>query len=91
MIKVLGAKILALWVHKKNQKWIKNPHQAQETVFQNLLKKGKKTLFGKDHQLNLVNNLESFKQRIPIRDYEGLRPYIEKVLKGEDAVQEDIK
>jgi hypothetical protein len=86
MIKVLGAKILALWVHKKNQKWIKNPHQAQETVFQNLLKKGKKTLFGKDHQLNLVNNLESFKQRIPIRDYEGLRPYIEKVLKGESNV-----
>ncbi|MEK9612302.1 MAG: GH3 auxin-responsive promoter family protein [Flavobacteriaceae bacterium] len=82
MIKVLGARLLALWVHKKNQKWINNPHQAQETVFQNLLNKGKKTQFGKDHQLDLVKDLDSFRRQIPIRDYEGFRPYIDKILEG---------
>ncbi len=49
-------------------------------------KKGKETHFGKEHQLQEVTDLITFKKNIPIRDYEGLKNYIDRVLDGEADV-----
>lgn len=51
-----------------------------------LLQGGKSTVFGKDHQLGHVNSYEEFKQAVPIVDYEGLRPYVDRVVEGESDV-----
>ena len=48
-----------------------------------LVKDAQSTLFGKDHNFSEINNYESFKKNIPIRDYEGLKIYIDKVVAGE--------
>ena len=86
MIKKQGAKIFAAWSHWKNEKWIKNPLKTQEKVLMNLVKIGRNTLFGKDHKFDKVTNIESFKSNIPIRDYEDLRSYIEKIISGQQNI-----
>jgi phenylacetate-coenzyme A ligase PaaK-like adenylate-forming protein len=86
MIKALAAKTYALWVHNKNKRWIFNPHQIQEKVFQELIATAKKTRFGIDHSFDKVKDIGSFRSSVPVRDYEGLRPYIDSVLEGESDV-----
>ena len=86
MIKAFTAKIYAALMHKKNQKWINNPLDAQTKVFKELIQKGLKTKFGKDHGFQKVTDTESFRASVPVRDYEELRPYIDQVLEGEADV-----
>jgi hypothetical protein len=86
MIKAFAAKIYAALMHKKNQKWINNPLDAQTKVFKELIQKGLKTKFGKDHGFQKVTDTESFRASVPVRDYEELRPYIDQVLEGEADV-----
>ena len=86
MIKAFAAKIYAALMHKKNQKWINNPLDAQTKVFKELIQKGLKTKFGEDHGFQKVTDTESFRASVPVRDYEELRPYIDQVLEGEADV-----
>lgn len=71
---------------RKVNKWAKNPHKTQEKVFKELLKKGKKTVFGKDHHFDDIKTYEDFKKNVPISDYEGLKPYVDRVVAGESDV-----
>ena len=86
MIKVLAAKLFAKIIHQKNQKWINNPLVYQKKTFNNLIKKAADTDFGKDHDFHKINDYTDFQAKVPVRDYEGLRPYIEKMLAGKDSV-----
>ena len=86
MIKSFGAKIYAAWSHRRNRRWIENPVDTQEKIFKSLIKKGSLTRFGKDHSFVNVNDLSSFRSLVPIRDYEGLSPYIDAVLEGEKDI-----
>ncbi|WP_417362675.1 GH3 auxin-responsive promoter family protein [Galbibacter sp.] len=85
-LKAFAAKILARSVHKKNRTWIENPIQSQEKVLRDLIKSAKNTAFGKDHGFDQIENYQDFKQRVPIRDYEELKHYIERAVKGEESV-----
>ncbi|MGY0408141.1 MAG: GH3 auxin-responsive promoter family protein [Polaribacter sp.] len=71
---------------KKVVRWAKKPLETQEKVFQNLIAKGKKTAFGKDHHFNKITNYKDFKKYVQITDYEGLRPYIDRIVAGESDV-----
>ena len=86
MIKKQGAKIFAAWAQRKNEKWIKNPLKTQEKVLRNLIKNGRYTLFGKDHKFEKITNIKSFQSNIPIRDYEGIRSYINKIFSGRQNI-----
>lgn len=86
MIKALGAKIYAAWSHYKNQKWINSPLETQEKLLQNLLHHGAQTRFGKDHNFKKINDLKTYQKEVPVRDYEGLKPYIEEVLEGKKDI-----
>ncbi len=66
--------------------FIKNPLQAQEAIFNFLIKKGNNTLFGEDHNFKQINNYQSFSKNIPIRTYEELVPYIDKIRTGKQDV-----
>ncbi|TYQ00024.1 GH3 auxin-responsive promoter [Tenacibaculum adriaticum] len=71
---------------KQVYKWANNPHETQEKVFQYLVSEGTATVFGKDHDFVSINNYEDFKKRVKVNDYEGLRPYIDRVVTGEENV-----
>lgn len=58
----------------------------QQAILQYLLKNGSKTVFGKDHKLQDVRTYEEYKAAVPIRDYEAISPYIDKIKKGEQNV-----
>lgn len=85
-IKSLLAKPLAALVVMRINKWKNNPLAAQDKVFAKLIAKAKDTAFGKDHDFSGIHSYEDFKKNIPVRDYEGLRPYIERVVNGEANV-----
>ncbi|MDO5969504.1 GH3 auxin-responsive promoter family protein [Flavivirga aquimarina] len=80
------AKPFARRIYKNIQKWANNPVETQDKVFQSLISKATGTTFGKDHDFVSINSHEDFINKVPIRDYEGLRPYVEKVVAGEKDI-----
>lgn len=86
MIKSFLAKIVAEKVLKKESKWEGNPVESQKKVLQRLIGKAKKTAFGQDHDFHKIKNHKDYIERVPVTDYEGLVPYIERVIKGEQNV-----
>ncbi len=85
-IRSILSKPLAKWVVNDQKKWALNPDKFQSKLFQNLIKSGSNTQFGRDHNFNDIQNHSDFTQQVPIRDYEGLKPYIDKILKGRKDV-----
>ncbi|MDB2442694.1 GH3 auxin-responsive promoter family protein [Flavobacteriales bacterium] len=66
----------------QTKRWSNNPIQTQEKVLHSLLDKAKNTDFGKDHGFLDIQNYDEFKKAVPVRDYEGLKHYIEKIREG---------
>ena len=67
-------------------KWKKNAVEAQNKILQNLIKTAENTAFGKDHRFAEIKNYQDFKETIPIRDYEALKGYVDRVVAGESDV-----
>lgn len=67
-------------------KWKKNAVAAQHKILQNLIADAKETAFGKDHHFANIKNYDDFKKAVPVRDYEGLKPYVDRVVGGEADV-----
>lgn len=82
-IRAVLAKPFAAYIEGQTKKWASNPVHFQHELFNRLITIGKGTLFGKDHGFESIKNHEDFKTQVPIRDYEDLKPYVEKVLQGE--------
>ena len=85
-IRSILAKPFASYVVKNQQKWASNPYAYQHKIFQRLMNVGQGTVFGKDHGLAANTSYDEFKTLVPIRDYEGLKPYVEQVLAGAENV-----
>jgi len=58
----------------------------QDAILKELLKVGKTTEFGKEHGLDKVTSYEEFKKAVPVRDYESVKPYIEKIKEGKHNI-----
>ncbi len=86
MIRSILAKPFAAYVVARHQKWITASEATQLKLLLNLANRAKNTIFGQDHGLAGVRTHEEFKQQVPVRDYEGLRKYIDLVLLGWDNV-----
>jgi hypothetical protein len=84
--KSLLANPFAKMVYHRLQKEAKRAVADQQSILNQLVKTGKGTRFGKDHGLDQVKDYESFKKAVPIRDYEGLKSYVELVKNGEANV-----
>ncbi len=85
-LKALGAKIFAKRIRKEINKWASNPIKTQEKVFKSLLETAKNTQFGKDHDFQNIKTYSDFAGRVPIRNYEQLKPYVNRVVEGEKDI-----
>lgn len=85
-IKSFAAKIFAGIIHNQSQKWITNPVATQQKVFEGLLAAAKETKFGRDHNFGQINSHADFAKNVPVRDYEGLKGYVDKVVHGEENI-----
>ncbi len=54
----------------------------QETLFK-LLTKAKDTIYGRQFHFSSIKKIEQYKERVPIIDYEGLKPYVIRLRQGE--------
>ncbi|WP_338357119.1 GH3 auxin-responsive promoter family protein [Yeosuana marina] len=80
------AKLFAKLIYNRIQKWTNNPVETQQKVFKELIKKASETTFGKDHDFISINSYDEFVKRVPIRDYEDLKPYVEQVVAGKEDI-----
>lgn len=85
-LKAALSKPFAAFIVKGVNKWKKNAVAAQKETFVQLLDAAKDTAFGRDHQFAAIKDYEDFKKHVPVRDYEELRPYIDRVVAGEKDV-----
>ncbi len=85
-LKSFGAKIFAKIVVSRIQKWATNPAETQKKVFEKLIADAKNTAFGKDHGFQNIISFEDFAKQVPVRDYEALKPYVDRMISGEENV-----
>ena len=85
-IRAILSKPFASLIVKDQKKWSLEPGRYQQIIFNNLIKVGGTTTFGKDHGFVDIKSHEDFKQQVPIRDYEGLSPYVQQILDGKSNV-----
>ena len=85
-IKSILVKPYAKFVKRKVYNWANNPIDIQEAVFKQLLSEASKTLFGKDHDFKNIKSHMDFVNRVPVRDYEDLRFYVDKMVAGEKDI-----
>ncbi|MDC6350622.1 GH3 auxin-responsive promoter family protein [Zeaxanthinibacter sp. PT1] len=85
-VKAFAARIFARKIVRKTARWAKQPHKTQDKVFRELLGIAKNTAFGKDHGFDQIKNHIDFTSRVPIRDYEELKPYVERSVAGEPDI-----
>ena len=76
-IKSIAAKLFAQKIYKRTQLWANNPIETQNQVLQKLIKEAKQTQFGIDHHFDQIKNEKDFAKHVPVRDYEGLKPYVD--------------
>lgn len=80
------ARPVAAYVAAETKKWSSDPFRYQQKIFDYLVLNGQSTAFGRDHDFVSIKSYEDFRKRVPVRDYEQLKPYVERVLKGEPDV-----
>ena len=73
--------------------FMKHPHDVQDEWFQNLIVAAEATEWGKKYDYKSILTPEEFKNRVPISDYDDLKGYIDRMVKGEQNIlwPSDIK
>lgn len=85
-IKSVAAKLFASKIYYQTQAWAKKPVETQEQIFKSLIRNAKNTQFGSDHHFDKIKTIHDFQKQVPVRDYEDLKPYIDKVRMGEKDI-----
>ena len=60
--------------------------KIQDRTLKTLIKKGKKTRFGLEHSFDKINSAEDYAQNVPVRDYEGIKKYIDQIKGGSNDI-----
>jgi hypothetical protein len=80
------AKPYASIIHSKIRKGMGTAVADQHSILQQLLKVGSRTVIGKNLNMSDVRSYDEFRQAVPVRDYEALRPYIDQIKEGKESV-----
>lgn len=74
---------MRLW---RIEAWKNNPLDAQREVLQDLVTSAQYTEFGRKYNFSQLFNVKAFKQAIPIHEYDDIKPYIERIMQGEQNI-----
>src|SRR5215218_9624749 len=66
------------------EQWMADPVTAQFNVWQDLLASGQYTEFGRRHHFSQIQSLADYKKAVPVQSYDSLKPYIERMMHGEE-------
>jgi len=80
------SKPLAAYVAGQQKDWSSKPGESQQKVFHSIISKASETIFGNDHDFKAIKSHKDFTERVPVRDYEALSPYVKMILEGKESV-----
>src|SRR5689334_3304769 len=66
--------------------WKNNPIDAQREVLQDIVTAAQYTEFGRKYNFSKLFSVHAFKQAVPVHEYEDLKPYIERIMNGEQNI-----
>ncbi|HAW52222.1 MAG TPA: hypothetical protein DCX54_07845 [Flavobacteriales bacterium] len=79
---------LLSWVMKKRIHQIglfmKYPSEVQDEWLDRLLASSFKTEWGRKYDYKSIRSLREYKERVPVQDYEDIKPYVKRLQKGEE-------
>lgn len=74
---------MRLW---RIEAWIENPIASQREVLQDLVTSAQYTEFGRKYNFSSLFSTRDFKKEIPIHEYDDLKPYIQRMMNGEENI-----
>lgn len=75
------------WIHHARfDGATRDPEAAQAAGLRALLRRNADTVFGREHGFGGIANPAEYARRVPIRDYEGFRPYVYRIVAREVRV-----
>ncbi|MFT4016450.1 MAG: GH3 auxin-responsive promoter family protein [Agriterribacter sp.] len=74
---------MRLW---RIEAWIENPVASQREVLQDLVTSAQYTEFGRKYNFSSLFSTRDFKKEIPIHEYDDLKPYIQRMMNGEENI-----
>ena len=80
------SKPVARWAIRRLRRNVSQPAQAQREVLADLLAAAENTAFGRDHGLAGGMDVADYQRAVPVRDYEGLKGYMDRAVAGEADV-----
>jgi len=85
-LKAALSRVFAAWVNRDINRIRQNSVALQQKTFEYLIAKAKETAFGSDHHFESIRTYDDFKKQVPVRDYEDLRPYIDRITHGVEDI-----
>ena len=79
----------SLWWLASGPSWtafksaLDDPDAAQQAVLRSFIRRNSATAFGREHGLGSVQTPAEFARRVPIRNYDEFRPWINRITQGE--------
>src|SRR5258705_13974216 len=80
---------LSWWMKKRIHQielFIKYPHEVQQDVFQRLISSAYNTEWRKKYDYHSIKTIKDFRNRVPMQDYESLKPHIQRLMSGEQNI-----
>lgn len=63
-----------------------NPFKTQKKVLFDIIRKNRNTVYGKKYAFSSIKTIDDFQRKVPVNNYESLRPYIKKIMSGDKGV-----
>jgi hypothetical protein len=74
---------MRLW---RIEAWKNHPEDSQREVLQDLVTSAQYTEFGKKYNFSKLFSIKSFKKAVPLQEYDDLKPYIMRIMNGEQNI-----
>ncbi|MGB4845860.1 MAG: GH3 auxin-responsive promoter family protein [Ferruginibacter sp.] len=74
---------MRLW---RIENWSKHPVAVQREVLQELVTAAQYTEFGRKYNFSKLFTLKEFKRNVPIHEYDDIKPYILRMMDGEENI-----
>lgn len=68
------------------ENFIGSPEDAQMKEFHSLIGSARFTEWGKKYDYDSFNSIADFQKAVPISDYDGFKPYIQRMMEGEQNI-----
>lgn len=89
MITRAAAALLDCYVPRRRKQWERNgrePVATQEATLRRLIAYARRTDFGQDHGFDAIRSVADYQSRVPLRDYVGFKPLLDRMLGGASDV-----